>query len=188
MTTNERIKYLRKNILNISQAEFAHMIGMKQTSVSTLEKTATTITNQTIKILCLAFNLSEDWLLHGNEPIFTNSKGREHLMFKANLKKLLIERNIRPSALATGTGIPVSTIDSILKTVNEKNIKIDNVIKIADFFGVSVEWLYGKNEIGQKNEEIELLRLFNELNEEGKKNLLGLLNDIVVGGRYKKLV
>ena len=108
-------------------------------------------------------------------------------MFRENLKRLLTERNVRPSALAAGTGLPTSTIDSMLKTVNEKNIKVDNVIKIAEFFGVSVEWLYGKDEVGQKSEEMELLRLFNELNEEGQENALGLLNDMGAGGRYKKI-
>lgn len=108
-------------------------------------------------------------------------------MFRENLEKLMAERNVRPSALAAGTGLPTSTIDSILKTVNEKNIKVDNVIKIADFFGVSVEWLYGKDEVSPKSEEVELLRLFTELNEEGQEIALGLLNDMVAGGRYKKL-
>ncbi|WP_297627764.1 helix-turn-helix transcriptional regulator [uncultured Rikenella sp.] len=118
---------------------------------------------------------------------YIKGEGGNGKMFRENLKRLLTERNVRPSALAAGTGLPTSTIDSMLKTVNEKNIKVDNVIKIAEFFGVSVEWLYGKDEVGQKSEEMELLRLFNELNEEGQENALGLLNDMVAGGRYKKI-
>lgn len=69
MTINERIRYFRKEILHMSQAEFAKRLGMKQTSVSTIEKTGGTVTSPTINALCLAFNLNKNWLEEGKEPM-----------------------------------------------------------------------------------------------------------------------
>lgn len=54
----------------MSQAEFAAQLGMKQTSVSTFEKSGGTVTDPTIKALCMAFNLNEDWLRNGTEPMY----------------------------------------------------------------------------------------------------------------------
>lgn len=70
MTINERIKDFRKSIVQMSQREFADKLGMKQTSVSTFERPGGTVTDPTIKALCLAFNLSEDWVRYGTEPMY----------------------------------------------------------------------------------------------------------------------
>lgn len=70
MNINERIRDFRKNVLHLSQTEFATQLGMKQTSVSTFEKSGATVTDPTIKALCMAFNLNEDWLRNGTEPMY----------------------------------------------------------------------------------------------------------------------
>lgn len=67
MTINERIKDFRKNVVQMSQAEFAARLGMKQTSVSTFERPGGTVTEPTIRALCLAFNLNETWVRDGVE-------------------------------------------------------------------------------------------------------------------------
>lgn len=74
MTINERIKYFRKNILNLSQTEFASKLGMKQTSISTLERSGATVTDQAILLICTIFNLCEDWLRNGTEPMYKSQE------------------------------------------------------------------------------------------------------------------
>ena len=67
MTINERIRTLRKDHLKMNQTDFALLIGMKQTSVSSFEKPNATVTDQTIKSICLAVDgLSEKWLRTGD--------------------------------------------------------------------------------------------------------------------------
>lgn len=68
MTVNQRVRYFRTEIVKMSQRAFAKCIGMKQTSISSLENGS--VSNQTIKVLCLAFNLNEDWLRYGTEPMY----------------------------------------------------------------------------------------------------------------------
>ena len=71
MTINERMRYLRKDVLKMNQTDFAKKIGMKQTSVSSFEKQGATVTEQTLKSICMSVqNLNEDWLRNGKEPMY----------------------------------------------------------------------------------------------------------------------
>ncbi len=65
MTINERIRWFRKYRLRISQAEFAQVIGMKQTSVSTFERNGASVSDQIVKSICMGFSVNEAWLRTG---------------------------------------------------------------------------------------------------------------------------
>lgn len=69
MTINERVKFLRKDVLHMNQTEFAFSIGMKQTSVSSFEKEGATVSEQSIKAISSVHNISEEWLRSGIEPM-----------------------------------------------------------------------------------------------------------------------
>lgn len=69
MTINERVRYLRKDVLHLTQAKFANMLGMKQTGVSSFEKNDATMTDQTIKTICLVFGVNENWLRNEEGPV-----------------------------------------------------------------------------------------------------------------------
>lgn len=60
---------------------------------------------------------------------------------------------------------------------------------LADYFGVSVDWLMGRDERapsgGLTAGESSLLRVFRELNEEGKEKLLDIADDLIQSGKYK---
>lgn len=70
MSINERVKHFRKDILKISQASFADRLGMKQTGISYMEREGSTVTDQTIKSICLLYHVNEDWLRNGTGEIF----------------------------------------------------------------------------------------------------------------------
>lgn len=70
MTVNERIRYLRKDVLKMNQTEFAEAIGMKQRGASYIEQSGAGVTDKTIKTICLVFNINEDWLRDGKEPMY----------------------------------------------------------------------------------------------------------------------
>ena len=54
----ERIKHLRKEILEKTQKEFGSQIGLKPNSVSDIESGKNKPTEQTIKAICREFNIS----------------------------------------------------------------------------------------------------------------------------------
>lgn len=69
MNINQRVRFLRKEILKLNQSDFAAGLGISQTGVSSIEKDGATITDRVIKSISLIYNISEDWLRYGTEPI-----------------------------------------------------------------------------------------------------------------------
>lgn len=65
----ERIKHLRKEILEKTQKEFGSQIGLKPNSVSDIESGKNNPTEQTIKAICREFNICYLWLTEGVEPM-----------------------------------------------------------------------------------------------------------------------
>lgn len=74
MSINERIRFLRKSNLKMSQKDFAEKLGMKQTSVSSFEKEGATVTDHTVKVICTVFNINEQWLRTGEGDIYASSQ------------------------------------------------------------------------------------------------------------------
>lgn len=70
---NERIKELRKDC-SLSQKEFATKIGISQRSVSWSEQSGNNVPDSTIKSLCMAFNVNENWLRTGEPPMYVEEQ------------------------------------------------------------------------------------------------------------------
>ena len=73
MTTNDRVRQLRKE-LGLNQSDFGKKIGMKQTSVSTMEAQGATVSDQAIKAICNTFSVNETWLRTGQGEMFNTDK------------------------------------------------------------------------------------------------------------------
>ena len=90
----DRIYFLRKQ-LNLSQRAFGEKIGIKKASMSSIEKNKSNPSTQTIKLICIEFNVSYDWLLDGVGDIFieNNDSIHERIKFlrKNELKMTQIE-------------------------------------------------------------------------------------------------
>lgn len=68
-TTGDRIRHLRKDILNKTQKDFGEKIGLKPNSVSDIESGKNNLTEQTANAICREFGINKDWLLTGGgEP------------------------------------------------------------------------------------------------------------------------
>ena len=79
MNINQRLKMLRKE-MGLNQKDFGAKIGLGQGAVSWIEKDGNTVIDQNIRLICDTFNISENWLRHGEGP-------KE----AANIKKDLLE-------------------------------------------------------------------------------------------------
>lgn len=69
MTTNDRIKLLRIE-LGLSQEAFGNKIGMKKSSISTIEKGVNNVTDIVAKSISRAFNVNYFWLTEGTGEMF----------------------------------------------------------------------------------------------------------------------
>ena len=70
MTINERIKHLRKNILHLTQEEFAPAIKIGRSNLGNIEVGKTRVTDRVISDICEKYNVSEEWLRTGEGEIF----------------------------------------------------------------------------------------------------------------------
>ena len=77
---NSRVRELR-NKLHLSQKAFAEKIGLKQNSLSYIEKRAT-ITDQLIKAICAQFPVNETWLRTGEGEMLREDNERKRVFFE----------------------------------------------------------------------------------------------------------
>ncbi|CDD36288.1 xRE family Transcriptional regulator [Roseburia sp. CAG:309] len=73
METYERIRELRKNHLHLSQTEFGERLGVSRSSINNIERNALAKPEQKMplyKLICSTFNVREEWLLDGIEPMY----------------------------------------------------------------------------------------------------------------------
>lgn len=86
---NTRIIQLRK-ALNLNQSQFAQKIKMKQGSICDMEKQRCKITDRVVNLICLTFNVNENWLRNGNGEMFINENKKYKDFFE-------IYKNLHPS-------------------------------------------------------------------------------------------
>jgi transcriptional regulator with XRE-family HTH domain len=65
----ERIIEIRREV-GLKQGEFAKRLGIKQSVLSNIETGQNGITDANIRLICMTFNVNEDWLRHGIGDMF----------------------------------------------------------------------------------------------------------------------
>lgn len=70
MSENERLKYLRVDILHMTLEQFGDGINVKKGTLSPIENGKNRITDKMRALICSKYNVSEEWLLYGTgEPL-----------------------------------------------------------------------------------------------------------------------
>lgn len=69
MEIHERIKQLRKKE-NLTQQEFADKISISRSNVGNIEIGRVSVTDRNITDICRIFNINEDWLRFGKDPMY----------------------------------------------------------------------------------------------------------------------
>lgn len=68
---NERVKELR-SLLGMSQEQFAEEIGLKQGSLSDIERGRVGLSTANVKLICKTYHVSEEWLRSGAGQPFSH--------------------------------------------------------------------------------------------------------------------
>lgn len=89
---NTRLKELRKNILKLTLKEFGKEISLSAGGLGDIESGRTPLQERHIKLISQAFNVNEDWLRNGTEPIFIE---------KENDIQILLQKEYGLSELAS---------------------------------------------------------------------------------------
>lgn len=70
---NERIKYLRDDLLHLSRAAFGQRIGVSGDVINNLERGRVDVKEHIIKLICSEFHVDYIWLTTGEGDPFLNS-------------------------------------------------------------------------------------------------------------------
>lgn len=133
-TINERIKYIRKNILKISQQELSKKIGISQNAVSWSEKPNNNVSDSTIKTICVSFDINEDWLRNGIEPMFVESDNFDLNKFIDEQGATDLEKEIVKTYFELPKEIRQSLLDHFMKKFGYKNpMTVDEMQEIYSF-------------------------------------------------------
>ena len=76
MEIYERIKLLRKKHLKLTQDDFGERLGVSRDTISNIELNRLAKPEQKtslLKLICKEFNVNEEWLLNGIEPMFVDA-------------------------------------------------------------------------------------------------------------------
>lgn len=69
---NKRVKELRKS-LGLTLEKFGERLGVGKAAISLVEKGTNNVSEQMFKSICREFNVREEWLRTGEEPIHKES-------------------------------------------------------------------------------------------------------------------
>ncbi len=65
MDVNKRVRYLRKEILHLTQQEFSEKISISRSNMGNIEIGRIALTDRVITDICEKFNVNEKWLKTG---------------------------------------------------------------------------------------------------------------------------
>lgn len=154
-----RLILLRKDILKLSQKNFGEKIGLKQNSYSNIENKIVGLTERNIKLICQEFNVNENWLRNGIEPVFNNETVTIGDRLKTLRTELLEDKKLTRKVFGDTIGVS----EDVIKNIEYNRVEIKNhMIKlICQTFNVNENWL--RNGVGD---------IFNEDNEDASINEL----------------
>lgn len=96
------------------------------------------------------------------------------------IKALKKERRLSNETLSALSGIPKGTLSKILGS-ETKDPQISNIIKIAQAFGVSADYIiFGKKEPRRD----DFINMFSSLNMSGQEKVVEYMRDLIQSGNY----
>lgn len=80
MEIYERIKYLRKDILNMNQEEFSDRLKISRGNLSNIEINRVNTTDRVISDICREFDINEKWLRTGEGEMHEQLTDQQKVM------------------------------------------------------------------------------------------------------------
>ena len=80
MTIGERIRYLRKTVLHVTQEEFVKGLKISRSNIGNIEIGSIGVTDRVISDICEKYNVNENWLRSGNGDIIEQLTDQQKIM------------------------------------------------------------------------------------------------------------
>ena len=178
---------------NVTPYRVSKDTGIATATLSDWKNGRSTPKNDKLQKIADYFNVSLDWLTGNSDYrnvqdlIKSESNDNGYLAFS----KLLNERGVTAYKVSKETGVTQSTLSDWKR--GRSTPKTDNMKKIADYFGVSIDYLmtgkesndentstekdYAKNETERKL--LVLCRKANDVSEEERKDIINLFENTI---------
>lgn len=76
---NERVRQLRKEILKLTQQEFAKSINISRSNLGGIETGAVSVTNRVLSDICNEYGVNENWIRNGEGEVFVDLSEDEYI-------------------------------------------------------------------------------------------------------------
>ena len=142
---HEKLKVLRKK-QGLTQQEIADLVHVNRVTYTNWEQGMREPNFEKLSMLACIFDVSIDYLLSENLEISKESylklKEEKKNLFSVRLKELRLQHGFSQEELAEKIGIKQNSYSDWENGKCKPNY--EKLEKIADFFGVSLDWLFGR--------------------------------------------
>ena len=125
MDIHERIRFLRKEKLQITQEALGEPLGLTRANIANIEAGRIAVTERVLISICDKFNVNEEWLRNGTGDMFIEMNRQQKL---ANMTAMLFKeeetsfKNRLFNALSELDDSEWELLEKIaLKTINKKD-------------------------------------------------------------------
>lgn len=101
----------------------------------------------------------------------------ENKVFAERIKKLRIEKKMTQQELGSKFGLTSTGVSYWESGKAIPNMEMMN--KLSDFFGVTIDYLIGKNELDENDEGMILFRKAEKVNESDKQKMYNIINSTI---------
>lgn len=142
---HEKLKVLRKK-KGLTQQEVADLVHVDRVRITNWENGKREPNFENLSMLACIFDVSIDFLLSENLEIsketYLKLKEEKKNLFSVRLKELRLQHGFSQEELAEKIGIKRNSYSDWENGKCKPNY--EKLEKLADFFGVSLDWLFGR--------------------------------------------
>lgn len=142
---HEKLKVLRKE-KRLTQKSLSNMLNISQGAYAQWENGKREPNFEKLSLLACIFDVSIDFLLSEylemSKETYLKLKEEKKNLFSVRLKELRLQHGFSQEELAEKIGIKRNSYSDWENSKCKPNY--EKLEKIADFFGVSLDWLFGR--------------------------------------------
>jgi transcriptional regulator with XRE-family HTH domain len=90
----ERLKLIRQEH-SLTQTQVANLVGIRPQHINGIERGSKTPSDLLIKSICRELGIQEEWLCHGQEPIYTPIEKEMIKIMASYFRRAFIEKCIK---------------------------------------------------------------------------------------------
>lgn len=135
MEVYERIRFLRKNTLKMSQEVFAERLGVSRSVIKNIELNALARPDQKLslyKLICSEFNISEEWLLNGTGEMY----GSNEAEYNALIDRVMTGQNEFAKNIFKTFALFDEKDWEALQAMIEKYLNVADAEDVPDYEGI----------------------------------------------------